>query len=574
MARQGDAIFVNRALFEQVVESLCLCDEPSDICLEHEERQQALLELYAADGLQHFDENRLIDLATSAAFYRVCEVVYRRRRQFDKIVSCFWRDPARRHLAFNYVQTVVADKTMSTDELQRLRTAVIESVTELVAIDAWRTGKLLLVTLGVSAEHVIQQLDTDESVYNFLSGVFDYIASSPEIQSSLEPSVYERHVEIMCRLHLPPSQIVSFLRATSGYHLTEMLDICQRHSVSDAVVCLLEKSGDIRGAFDILFERVTRVMSDATQNDSNDVDVKLKTLVKDVTELLQRGSRQMEQTELETVWFMLLDFLMDTMKLVKTKSAGDAGVNCTLGDGVKSVTRQVINAVMSHLPLPEVLQRIVANEGAGHFGDVRDLLTEVLDACSYEQTLLSTCARLLHGDLHCAWTSKTQWSRRATASHTDTCLVCGRVAVGPSVAASQRPDGLGLVCFHCGHVVHRSCLLDSVTSPTSRDESERRWQCPVCCRSRSATAPVPLPARSMSTTHCQLEQHQVDSVHKLRSVSRSPSRLTVLAELAQLEHTRASSAVGHPRFKGFVHSDILHKEQFALRLAAPPVPTD
>ena len=155
MARQGDDIFVNRALFEQVVESLCMSDRSSDVDLEHEERQQALLELYAADGLQHFSEDRLIRLAMSAAFYRVCEVVYQHRGEYHEIVSCYWRDPARRHLTFLYVQSVIADNTISSDDRERLRTAVTAAVNELVQIDARKTAKLLLVTLGVSASQVI-----------------------------------------------------------------------------------------------------------------------------------------------------------------------------------------------------------------------------------------------------------------------------------------------------------------------------------------------------------------------------------------------------------------------------------
>lgn len=574
MARQGDNIFVNRALFEQVVESLCLCDKSSDVDLEHEERQQALLELYVADGLQHFREERLIRLATSAAFYRVCEVVYRRRGQFDEIVSCYWRDPARRHLTFSYVQGVIADKSVSTEDCEKLRTAVTAAVSELVKIDARRTAKLLLMTLGVSATHVIEQLDSqatdetdfDESVFNFLSGVFDFVGSTPDIQSSLESCVYERYVEIMCRLSHRPARIVHFLRTTSGYRLTEMLAICRQYSVSDAVVCLLEKSGDIRGAFDILFDRVTR---SAVQ--TNDADVPLETLVEDIVGLLQRGSRQLEQAELESVWFLLLDFLMDAMKLVKNKPAAEAA------GLLKSVTRQVINAMMAHVALPAVLQRIIANEGgvAGHFGDVRDLLTGVLDACSYERTLLSTCARLVNQDLHCAIASLTRASRRGTSPITDTCLVCGRVVVGTSVATSRHSHDV--VCFHCGHLVHRVCLLTcAVTSPTSRDPgTDRRWKCPVCCRSSSVRPTVPSPAASpahSASSTSQLDAVQVDSVERLRSVSRSTSRLTVLADLAQMEHTRASSGVGHLRSKGLAHSSILHNEQFALRLAAPPPP--
>ena len=578
------------------MESLCVCDSKStEVDLEHEERQQALLELCAADGLQHYSEDRLIRLAMSAAFYRVCEAVYQRRRQYDEIVACYWRDPARRHLTFSYVQSIVANKAVSSEERARLNSAVTSAVSELVKIDARRTAKLLLVTLGVSATEVIQHLDSqdqevdaDQPVFSFLSGVFDFVASTPDIQSTLDSSVHERYVKIMCRLRHPSPRIVEFLRTTSGYRLTEMLSICRRYSVSDAIVCLLEKSGDIRGAFDILFDRLTR-SAVQTNTEEGDVEVQLEELVEDVVGLLQRGSRQLEQSELETVWFKLLDFLMDATKLVKIRSTpvDDAA------ERLKSVTRQVINAMMAHVALPAVLQRIIANEGgvAGHFGDVRDLLTGVLDACSYERTLMGTCARLVNQDLHCAIASLMRASRRATVPLTDTCLLCGRSVLAG--ASTLRPSQ-DIVCFHCGHVVHRICLLTcTVTSPgASRDPAaagveERRWKCPVCCRSTSLRPPTltapPLgvqshhlaatsPAHSSAVSSSQPDPVQLDSIDRLRCVSRAPSRLTVLAELAQLEHTRTSSVLGHSLSKGVPHSSILRSDQFALRLAAPPPP--
>lgn len=545
MVRQADEICVNRALFEQVVEALCLCDRPSEAGLEHEERQQALLELYAVGGLEHFDNNKLLQLATSAAFYRVCEVVHEHLGQFDEIVECYWRDPARRHLTFNYVHSLVAQRGMSAEHMDRLSSAVLSAVSELVKIDARRTAKLLLVTLGLSASQLVEQLSSDDdSLFMLLSGVFDYVNSAADVHISLEPSVYERYVELMCRLHCPSSQIVDFLHSTSGYRLTDMLDICRRYSLTDAVVCLLEKSGDVRGAFALLFDGLREAVTDP-DNDTLDM------LVKDMIALLLRSSRQLEHTQLETVWFTLLDFLMDTMK------TGSSAI-------IKSMTRQVINAMMSQVALPAVLQRIVANEGgvAGQFGEVRELLSGVLEACAYERTLLSTCARLVNHDLHTTLQSLTRASRSATASYTDCCVVCGCAVIGASLRHSA-----DVICFHCGHVVHAACLQQS-----------RDCKCPVCCRSSSlshftpATSPSHSTATSTAvvTSQTQLDTVHVHSVDRLRSVTRSPSRLTVLAELAQLDHTHASSLSA--RSKAPLHSSILHNEQFALRLAAPPPP--
>ena len=48
--------------YNQVLEFLCTPGDDS----RHEERQQALLELLAAGGLQHFNEEKLLKLAEQA----------------------------------------------------------------------------------------------------------------------------------------------------------------------------------------------------------------------------------------------------------------------------------------------------------------------------------------------------------------------------------------------------------------------------------------------------------------------------------------------------------------------------
>jgi len=103
MARQTDSITVNRSLFDQVVESLCLASDDTHIkdSLEHEQRQQALLELYSVDGLDYFNTARLMDLARDAGFYRVCELIYARRGDFAETVACYWRDAARQQQVFS-----------------------------------------------------------------------------------------------------------------------------------------------------------------------------------------------------------------------------------------------------------------------------------------------------------------------------------------------------------------------------------------------------------------------------------------------------------------------------------------
>ena len=45
--------------------------------------------------------------------YRVCESLYQKRREYNKILSCYWKDPARKvsYLPGNKMDTVMCGRT-------------------------------------------------------------------------------------------------------------------------------------------------------------------------------------------------------------------------------------------------------------------------------------------------------------------------------------------------------------------------------------------------------------------------------------------------------------------------------
>ncbi|XP_072564907.1 vacuolar protein sorting-associated protein 8 homolog, partial [Paramormyrops kingsleyae] len=65
LAKPDNTLFVNRKLFDQVLEFLCSPDDDS----RHTERQQVLLELLHVGGVVQFDEQRLLSLAEKAELH-------------------------------------------------------------------------------------------------------------------------------------------------------------------------------------------------------------------------------------------------------------------------------------------------------------------------------------------------------------------------------------------------------------------------------------------------------------------------------------------------------------------------
>ena len=63
--------------------------------------------------------------------------------------------------------------------------------------------------------------------------------------------VHELYVERMCQLK--PKKVYPYLREASDYRTEECLELVQKYKIMDATAWLLEKIGDVRGAFDLIF---------------------------------------------------------------------------------------------------------------------------------------------------------------------------------------------------------------------------------------------------------------------------------------------------------------------------------
>jgi hypothetical protein len=67
-----------------------LCDrEESDRLEEREQSLLSLLNSFSMQIMEHFDMDRMLNLALKAKFYRVCEILYEYRGEYYEIVDCY-----------------------------------------------------------------------------------------------------------------------------------------------------------------------------------------------------------------------------------------------------------------------------------------------------------------------------------------------------------------------------------------------------------------------------------------------------------------------------------------------------
>lgn len=536
----------------------------------HEERQQALMELLQAGGLQQIDEEKLLYLAENAKFYRVCELLYEKRRQFDKILLCYLRDYARRYHSFSYISSILNSERFTDKEKDDVKKEALHNLQDLVSVDCKQAAQMCISSFASNLLDIVKQLKNNPAVlFEFLQGVMSYkdsvgSAIHPDRQVNLEPQIYEIYINLMC-LH-KPSDVYNYIKVNEGYRLEQTLEICRKYKLSEATAYLLEKAGDIQGAFGIMLENLQFKFKNLSDELLENKDVKIlffeiQTVVLVIIQLCQRNSTKMDAAGREALWFPLLDVMMSPQRKLKDLENRD------ILDDFKELTHHVLNSMMGYIALPAILQKIMQDPAynTGKFGEVRELILGMLETYNYEQTLMKTCKNLLNHDIHVHLRSLTRAAVRGYIPRGDNCNLCNKQFLTQTEMDT-------VVVFRCGHSYHQECLR-SVGSVHMLD-SEDMWACYLCSHTKRGQVQSSRFHRSLSNPHqaapkaikektkeSSLDPQHLQALDYVRKFMKTPQRMAILTELSKSDSMSKSTRSS---------SSIFHQENFKLRLAPPP----
>ncbi|XP_060028078.1 vacuolar protein sorting-associated protein 8 homolog isoform X2 [Erinaceus europaeus] len=587
LAKPDNTLFVNRTLFDQVLEFLCSPDDDS----RHSERQQVLLELLQAGGIVQFEETRLIRMAEKAEFYQICEFMYEREHQYDKIIDCYLRDPLREEEVFNYIHNILSIPGHSAEEKQSVWQKAMDHIEELVSLKPCKAAELVATHFSEQIETVIKKLRDQILLFKFLRSLLDPREGFHINQELLQisPSVTEQFIELLCQFN--PSQVIETLQVLESYRLEETIQITQKYQLQEVTAYLLEKKGDVHGAFLIMLTRLQSKLQELTHQDENTKEVpSLKdvegTMVETIA-LCQRNSHNLNQQQREALWFPLLEAMMAPQKLSSSTAPH------IHAEALKSLTMQVLNSMAAFIALPSILQRILQDPvyGKGKLGEIQGLILGMLDTFNYEQTLLETTTSLLNQDLHWSLCNLRASVTRGLNPKQDYCSVCLQQYKRHQEMSDE------IIVFSCGHLYHSFCLQNKEC--TIEIEGQSRWTCYKCNSSnkagklsensseikkeRTSSPQVKMspschpskgdPAVKKATSEPVLDPQQIQAFDQLCHLYRGSSRLALLTELSQNRSSESyrpfSGSQSGPAF-----NSIFQNENFQLQLVPPPVTED
>ncbi|XP_066963121.1 vacuolar protein sorting-associated protein 8 homolog [Macrobrachium rosenbergii] len=566
MSRQQGAIAINRQLFDQVLSHLTAPDASSH----HEERETALLELLQEGGLVHYDRDHLLDKAWKAEFYRVCEYVYEVQGKHEKIIECYIYDKMRKHQVFTYIRSVLTSPQFTDLHAQKIQQQFLNHIKCLLDIDSSRVASLILTMpqLTPFLDDVMTKLRGDNKyMYSALHALFTYRAThaSPggrgvdSNENILTSELQEEYIDLMCEVN--PTQVYTYLKGAEGYRLEETLEICRRHNQPESTAYLLEKAGDIKGAFEILLSILKSRVEDflaAVEKDSSGSSstVPLGHVQAQVVKLVrvcQLGSSQLEEANRRELWFPLLDVLLSTQPKIAHHQ--------TLAHEMRGMVGHVVNSMMTHIALPAILERVMHDPGycGGNFAQIKHLLKGMVERYVYEETLYSGVVNMIAEDQLRYLTIKHSQAASPLVIYSTTCAICHSVYHPASKA----------VAHFCGHSYHAqcggegsSCVLCTGSSQDGQTEEEQA-------------------AETSGTQQVGLDDTQLEGIRRVNSISSGGSRLQFLEELSAPKGVgRSGSESIGASIKSFGQGpsgstsnsqDIWCSQDFALKLAPPTI---
>jgi len=289
----------------------------------------------------------------------------------------------------------------------------------------------------------------------------------------ITPHMHEQYIKLMCMFN--PENVYSYLVQQDNYPLEPSLMLVKKAGLTDATVYLLEKMGDVTSALNLLLtpwksqlEELQKAYDKALTAAEATAEKTIQKILNDCISLCQRNFSKLGDGENETLWFKLLDIIVEPHRQfreqIKTSEKATEGVRKT-DRKLTEFMQTVLSSMMSSVALPSILNKIVKDHGKDEFGDFKFIILGMLDTYTYETTILKIVNKLITRDMFSAENDLVKKRTRGLRPTNRRCSMCSRSFLDKTES--------NLVIFHCGHSYHKTCI--PVQSDTGKS-----LNCPIC----------------------------------------------------------------------------------------------
>ncbi|XP_073396316.1 uncharacterized protein [Physcomitrium patens] len=330
----------------------------------------------------------------------------------------------------------------------------------------------------------------------------------------------ELYVELLCKFE--PHAVLKFLESYENYRLEHCLKLCQEYGITDAAIFLLERVGDVASALDLVLKDVeicrdrlelfvstsSRTSVQAFDKDQQSVvEVgAVKAAVAAAVALCQRNTQRLEPRESITLWFRLLDSIVEPSKVASN------AVNTSFEVDRNFRNQEYLDSERIQIRGKSRAQRKLAikqakDHGSHPFQDFRPTILNMLSAYGYERTILRTAKHLTEEDTFYNIYALRRGCAHGYAALSSICCICGlgleddtlqghtrstaenshgESTKGVMAVATTSRSSNAFSIYFCGHAAHILCVVDD----GSHKEDPSLPGCPVCSlKVKSSSSP-------------------------------------------------------------------------------------
>ncbi|KAI8904833.1 Golgi CORVET complex core vacuolar protein 8-domain-containing protein [Gorgonomyces haynaldii] len=398
------------------------------------EREQALLLLLETGTPIGIEQDKFREMK----LWRVYERLVLLQERYDLAIESYLLDPKRQSQLFESLFEWL--NSIDYEKQQLVKTTVERNLALIVSIDGTKTSDLYHRFWPQDHMRVLEKMEDQRLQLKYLTGL---------LQEDCPQDLYDLYLQLLCKFQ--PQDVKPWLlkqeqRQSIPYNVQKTIQLCQEHDILDALIWLMERTGDYEGALDRLLERTT------PENAHQMLDLCLETLKPHVQDS-------------EPLWIKLLHRLCFRPEL--------------------GLTDRLIPILSDHISIYKILEHLIDMKQHERLEDNSQMIQGLYNTLRKQIETLEMGVQVQQDAWFVDLERKIRKQTRAYSPRYGQCQLCKRLLHVRAMNEDEKSEKL--VVFSCRHCYHMQCLVEGIALVVDHPFNEKAtlW-CIVCGKDEQA----------------------------------------------------------------------------------------
>ncbi len=351
---------------------------------------------------------------------------------FIRSIDCYLEDKDEEFKkgVFSY-----AKKECSTDNVSTLRDVVVQRLPELVKLDSVLTAQLVGEIFVQDIDMILSSLRGIESgvfeydlLHAIISGALDKVDRIAAQELSANLTVDHHHMYLRSMTRFQPDTVYQYLSNNNDYRLSDALKICRDGNITDATAYLLERTGDVSGALNLMLEkldsrttllrsllqsscshlrnglkRTSRIDPKLRRNETAEKEINsMKQIISAILDLCERNKDDhlvLGNERGPLLWFYVLDRLVNAKTMLFSSKDSAEGISTEVSIVLGELLLMTMQRMIPNVSIYELMHKITRDHAGRNLGEFREMLVGMLKTYRSELFVLSSAVDVMYTDI-------------------------------------------------------------------------------------------------------------------------------------------------------------------------------